>query len=446
VASLAVRSLARRAQPGAPALNGVSLEIEDGRIAALLGPPGAGKTALLRAIAGLDPLERGDVLIDGVSVLNRPTHERRIGLVFQDLALFELQTARENVAFGMRARGWTPQQCLQQAHELLDHIGLGDHGDRRVSELSEEARGRVALARAIAPRPDLLLLDEPASRLGELQRSLWRDLLGGLLRDFGVTALVATQDVREAAAFADTVAVYVRGRVLQLGPTARVVASPSSTAVAELVGYQRLIEGSWWSGELHEPGVGSLPGPEMPPIEPTATAMAHPSAMFAVPADQDMGEGIVGTVERAIPDGPAWHVRLRLDDSGARTVMTRWEWDLTPPAVGTRLSIVVVPGTLRFFTSSGHAVDRQARPAAARSEATAGTPVDEDEVTTELVAQLDADASGYARHVATGTYDASGAAEGSNGAQGAYSTDPIPFDRSQRADAELRHHELPSVE
>lgn len=353
MASLAVRSLARRARPGAAALNGVSLEIEDGRIASLLGPASTGKTALLRAIAGLDPLDRGEVLIDGVAVMNRPAHQRRIGLVFQDLALFETQTARDNVAFGMRARGWAEERCLQQADELLLHIGLGEHATRQVAELSPEARGRVALARAIAPRPDLLLLDEPAATLGELQRSLWRELLGDLLHDFGITALVATQDVREASAFADVVAVFMQGRVLQLGPTARVLASPSSTIVAELVGYQRLIDGTWHDGELREADVGALAGPKMPPIEPTATAMAHPSAMFAIPAEQDLGAGLIGTVERAIPEGPVWNVRVRLDAEGRRTVVARWEWDLAPPAAGTRLAIVVVPGTLRFFTSSG---------------------------------------------------------------------------------------------
>lgn len=433
MASLAVRSLARRAQPGAPALNGVSLEIDDGRIAALVGPAGTGKTALLRAIAGLDPLERGDVLIDGVSVLNRPAHERRIGLIFQNLALFEAQTALANVAFGMRARGWSDEQCDQHATELLGHIGLADHAHRRVAELSPEARGRVALARAIAPRPDLLLLDEPAAMLGELQRSLWRDLLGDLLHDFGVTALVATQDIREAAAFADVTAVFMRGRVLQLGPTPRVLASPSSTIVAELVGYQRLIEGTWEDGELHEPGVGSLPGPEMPPIEPTATAMAHPSAMFAIPADQDLGAGLVGTVERAIPEGPAWRVRLRLDDTGARSVVTRWEWDLQPPAVGTRLAIVVVPGTLRFFTSSGHAVDRHPRATPRRADPARPEPasVEPSEAPVEP-SEVDADPP-------------SSAHDNGNG-NGHLPGESISLHPPTPSDADVRHRELPPVE
>lgn len=440
MASLAVRSLARRAQAGAPALNGVSLEIDDGRIAALVGPAGAGKTALLRAIAGLDPLDRGDVLIDGVSVLNRPAHERRIGLIFQNLALFEGQTARANVAFGMRARGWSAEQCNQQADELLAHIGLAEHADRPVDELSPEARGRVALARAIAPRPDLLLLDEPAATLGELQRSLWRDLLGDLLHDFGVTALIATQDVREAAAFADATAVFMRGRVLQLGPTARVLASPSSTIVAEVIGYQRLIEGTWQDGQLHEPGVGSLPGPEMPPIEPTATAMAHPSAMFAIPAEQDLGAGLVGLVEHAMPDGPAWRVRLRLDEVGARVVTARWEWDLQPPVIGSPLAVVVVPGTLRFFTSSGHAVDRHPRATPRRAEP--ATPEPSANIEVDAEPPVDPPRNSNGRAGANGTVNGNGAANGN----GHLPSETLPLQPPAPTDAEVRHHELPPVD
>jgi len=430
VASLAVRSLARGAQPGAPALNGVSLEIDDGRIAALVGPTGSGKTALLRAIAGLDPLDRGDILIDGMSVLNRPVHERRIGLVFQNLALFEARTALENVAFGMRARGWSTDQCDEQAAELLGHIGLAEHAARPVAELSAEARGRIALARAIAPRPDLLLLDEPAATLGELQRSLWRDLLGELLRGFGITALVATQDVREAAAYADVTAVFMRGRVLQLGPTPRVLASPSSTVVAELVGYQRLLEGAWRDGELHEPGVGSLPGPDLPPIESTASAMAHPSALFAIPADQDDDAGLVGTVERAIPDGPVWRVRLGLDAGGLRTVTARWEWDMQPPAVGSRLAVMVVPGTLRYFTASGHAVDRRPRAAARRTgPAPSSTEPPEDRETA-------------ADPAPNGTSEVA-----SNGAgNGRLPTEAIPLNPAAPSEVDVRHRELPRVD
>jgi hypothetical protein len=120
----------------------------------------------------------------------------------------------------------------------------------------------------------------------------------------------------------------------------------------------------------------------MPPIEPTATAMAHPSSMFAIPADQDLAAGLVGTVERAMPEGPSWRVRLRLDERGARTVTCRWEWDLAPPKPGARLAVVVVPGTLRFFTSSGHAVDRHPRAAARR-----GGPAGEEPVAAEPVAE-----------------------------------------------------------
>ena len=425
MASLAVRSLVRRSPRGDAALNGVNLELDDGRIGALLGPPGAGKSALLRVIAGLDEPERGDVLLDGISVLNRPSHQRRIGLVFQDLALFESQTARANVAFGMRSRGWADDRSAQQADELLAHIGLTDVADRPVAELSPEARGRVALARALAPRPELLLLDEPAATLGEQQRALWRELLGDLLRDFGVTALVATQDVREAATYADTLAVFARGRVLQAGRTAHVLAGPVSVEVAELLGWVRLIEGSWRDGFLRESGIGLLEAADLHPIEPTAIAMAHPSSMFAIPADTATGgSGLTGAVERCLPEGPGWSVRLRLGSGHARVVPARWEWDLAPPTPGARLALMLVPGTVRFFTSNGVAIG--ARPAAPSTPATEpDAPLEEP---------------------ANGTAPTDAGANGNGHAARVWPEARMPIEPTEERAAAARHQQLPPVD
>jgi thiamine transport system ATP-binding protein len=186
-------------------LDGVSLHVASSEIVALLGPSGTGKTTLLRVIAGLLPADAGTVLVDGVDVTSMPAHRRGIGVVFQDEQLFPHLDVAGNVGFGLRMQRRPKAEIASRVDELLDTVGLAGFGTRRVTDLSGGEAKRVALARALAPRPRVLLLDEP---LTGLDSDLHERLVGEvreLLRTAGVTALHVTHDRAEARAVADRV-------------------------------------------------------------------------------------------------------------------------------------------------------------------------------------------------------------------------------------------------
>lgn len=187
----------------ATVLDHVSLEVATGEVVALLGPSGSGKTTLLRVVAGLHRPDTGRVHIDGTDVTDVAAHRRSVGLVFQDDQLFPHHDVGGNIAFGLRIAGRTRHEQAARVTELLELIGLPGFARRRVESLSGGEAKRVALARSLAPRPTVLLLDEPLSGLDpELHDRLAVDL-AALLRATGTTAVMVTHDRGEAAAVAD---------------------------------------------------------------------------------------------------------------------------------------------------------------------------------------------------------------------------------------------------
>lgn len=222
-------------------LERVSLELAGGEVAAVLGPSGSGKTTLLRSIAGLIRSE-GSVWLGGRSIGDLPTHERGLGLMFQDHALFPHLDVAHNVAFGVRELGWSAADVSDRVEELLDLVELAGFEHRRVDELSGGEAQRVALARALAPRPALLMLDEP---LGALDRRLRDELaaeLQQLLRVTGTTALYVTHDQDEAAIIADRLLIFESGRLVADGSPATLWLRPPDAAVARFLGHRNVTD------------------------------------------------------------------------------------------------------------------------------------------------------------------------------------------------------------
>jgi thiamine transport system ATP-binding protein len=216
------------------AVDRVTLTVEPGEIVAVLGPSGSGKSSLLRAVAGLEPLTDGTVAWAGADLIHVPVHRRGFVVMFQDGQLFPHLTVAGNVAYGLAHLPRAERR--RRVEELLDLVDLADYGPRSITTLSGGQAQRVALARSLAPRPRLLLLDEPLSALDRGLRDHLVHVLGDTLRATGTPALYVTHDQAEGFALADRVGVMVAGRLLQVAPAATLQHAPASPAVAEFLG------------------------------------------------------------------------------------------------------------------------------------------------------------------------------------------------------------------
>ncbi|CAM3833629.1 ABC transporter ATP-binding protein [Nocardioides marinus] len=225
-----------------PAVRGVSLEVPDGQVLAVLGPSGCGKSTLLRGVAGLEQAV-GEVAWDGEDVSRLPTHRRGFALMFQDGQLFDHLTVARNVGYALRLRRAGRAEERRRVEELLALVGLDGYADRLPRTLSGGERQRVALARSLAHQPRLLLLDEPLSALDAgLRRRLATDLRDILVRS-GSTAVMVTHDHEEAFTVADRLAVMRDGLLVQEGPIDEVWRSPVDAGTALFLGYARVLRG-----------------------------------------------------------------------------------------------------------------------------------------------------------------------------------------------------------
>jgi sulfate transport system ATP-binding protein len=218
------------------ALDDVSIEVPDGSLTALLGPSGSGKSTLLRAIAGLETLDAGRVLIDGEDVSKKPTQKREVGFVFQHYAAFKHMTVHENVGFGLKIRKWKKDRIAARVDELLDLVQLHGLADRYPSQLSGGQRQRMALARALAVEPQVLLLDEPFGALDAKVRKDLRTWLRNLHDEMHVTTIFVTHDQEEAMDVAGQLVVMNQGRVEQSGSADELYENPANEFVMSFVG------------------------------------------------------------------------------------------------------------------------------------------------------------------------------------------------------------------
>ena len=308
-------------------LDGIDLEVAEGEVVVLLGPSGCGKSTLLRAIAGLERPSAGRVWWGDEDLTVAATHQRGMGLMFQDHALFPHRDVAGNVEFGLRVAGMPADQRAHRVRRVLDLVGLPGFGDRRVDTLSGGEAQRVALARSLAAGPRLLMLDEP---LGSLDRALRERLtaeLGTLLRRLGQAVVHVPHAHAEAFALADRIAVMGGGRLVRVGTPAEVWADPRSVHAARCLGHENLVDldgdGGCALGRLGDgPGTGLVRGDRL---------VVRP----APPAG-----GLVGEVRRTSIRGG----RTLLDLDVAGVAIRAW-WD-GPTVVGDRVELVLADGAV----------------------------------------------------------------------------------------------------
>ena len=218
------------------ALGGVSVDVPTGSLTALLGPSGSGKSTLLRVIAGLEQPDAGQVLLDGEDVTSRPTQSRGVGFVFQHYAAFKHMTVFDNVAFGLTVRKRPKDEIKQKVHQLLQLVQIEQFADRYPSQLSGGQRQRMALARALAVEPKVLLLDEPFGALDARVRKELRAWLRRLHDEVHVTTIFVTHDQEEAMELADQIVLMNAGHVEQVGGPRELYEEPANEFVMTFVG------------------------------------------------------------------------------------------------------------------------------------------------------------------------------------------------------------------
>jgi ABC-type Fe3+/spermidine/putrescine transport system ATPase subunit len=240
---IAVQNVTKRFGAMAAA-NDVTLAVEEGELFTLLGPSGCGKTTLLRLIAGFYSPDDGEIRFDDRRVNEVPPHERGIGMVFQNYALWPHMTVADNVGYGLKLRKRAGSEIGERVHAVLEKVKLGGLDQRYPGQLSGGQQQRVALARALVLNPEILLLDEPLSNLDAKIRIQVRAEIRKLQKELGITTIYVTHDQEEALTLSDRIAVFDKGRLLEVGPPKTLYECPKTRFVADFIGINNQIEGT----------------------------------------------------------------------------------------------------------------------------------------------------------------------------------------------------------
>lgn len=248
------------------AVQNVSFEIEKGHLIGLLGPSGGGKTSILRMLAGLESPTSGDILFHGKRVNDLPPQERGIGFVFQNYALFKHMTVYDNIAFGLKVKKIPKDQIRDRVMSLVELTGLKGFEHRHVHQLSGGQRQRVAFARALAPEPQLLLLDEPFAAIDAKIRTELRTWLKEMIERVGITSIFVTHDQDEAIEVADEIMIIGKGKLEQKGTPWEIYKNPETPFVASFIGESTIVEDlsvlKGFESAASRPGTKALIRPE----------------------------------------------------------------------------------------------------------------------------------------------------------------------------------------
>jgi ABC-type Fe3+/spermidine/putrescine transport system ATPase subunit len=333
-----------------PGLDHVSVHVRYGEFFTFLGPPHSGKTDVLRAVGGFMPVTSGRILVDGRDIVALPPGRRSAGYVFQEGALWAHMSARAHVAFGLEQQGMSAADIERRVGVVLARLGLGGCAAARPPELDLAQRRRLALARALAVEPRVLLLDEPLAHLDPLARKTLRIELAKLHRDLAVTTIHVTRDAADALALSDRLAVLHDGRVQQVGEPADVYQHPVSRAVAEALGPAnflpvRVVEVRDLGVVVETDGGHQLPvaGVGRYGKGSRGLLVLRPELLSLTEASEARGPGLPGTVMLRVFEG-ARHL-YEVDIGGGQTVRVE-----LPGSVGDR--IFRVGDRVRVETSS----------------------------------------------------------------------------------------------
>ncbi len=299
---------------GVPAVHGATFDGADGGITTLLGPSGSGKTTILRIIAGLETADEGSVFVGDENVMKIPVRKRGFGVVFQNFALFDHMNVRENIAFGLRVRRARRADIQTRVDELLGLVQLEGYGDRFPSQLSGGQRQRVGFARALAPHPKLLLLDEPFGALDARVRAELREWLRRLHDATHLTTIMVTHDQEEALDLSDRLVVMDRGKIHQVGAPSEVYATPATSFVASFVGSANVLHGRVLEGRAQIAATSfSVPGNTTEGAQVRAVVRPHDIRIARPPAQRAGSTGpapVSGRIQRIVDLGT--HVKLDL--------------------------------------------------------------------------------------------------------------------------------------
>ena len=362
----------RAAYGDVPVLIDIDLRSRGKELICVLGPSGSGKSTLLRVIAGLEEPRAGHIILDGRDLAGVPAHERGVGLMFQDFALFPHRNAGQNVAFGLRMQGLPAGAIRDRVSELLELVGLPGAEGRSVTQLSGGEQQRVALARALAPRPRLLMLDEPMGSLDRALRERLPEELRAIFDELGLTVIYVTHDQDEALSVADRVLLLRAGRVAAEGTPEALWTRPPSPWVARFLGFRNVGGGHLRDGQLRTPwgdlSLGSAGASASLPPEGPVTVVVRPAAL--VPSTDGPIRGRVAA-RRFRGD----HVQLIVEVGSAPPLHVEAR-EAQLPTVGERVAFAVRPGGLHLIAGAdgepgadaGAGADGELSPSALHSE------------------------------------------------------------------------------
>ena len=334
------------------ALQDIQLAIEKGEFVCFLGPSGCGKTTLLRIIAGLETQTAGRIEQAGRDISVLPPAERNYGIVFQSYALFPNLTVADNVAYGLVNRKQPRAQIKQRVDELLKLVGLPGSGAKFPAQLSGGQQQRIALARALATSPGLLLLDEPLSALDALERVRLRQEIRSLQRKLGVTTIMVTHDQEEALSVADRIVVMNHGVIEQVGTPMQVYRDPATPFVADFVGKINVLSGQLHPGRLLHIGQGRFACEVDTDSARDVKVYLRPEDVLArpiAPGDSNVFHGDIDKIEFL---GSYCHVSVRAAEIGPLPVTVYLSLNFLAEQgleVGSRLPLRLLPERMRFF-------------------------------------------------------------------------------------------------